>query len=160
MKKLVVVSDTHGNLKGVEALYPLFAENEYIVHLGDGVGEARAITALYPEKTYLCAGNCDFFTAYPAEGVIEAEQVRIFYCHGHAYGVKSSLASLAQRAKQLDCTIALYGHTHTANIQELNGVTLVNPGSLSYPLGKGGSYAYIVVHKDKATPVIVGESFH
>lgn len=160
MKKIVVLSDTHGNTKRMEKLYPLFEENDYIVHLGDGFSEARILLSKYPEKTYLCAGNCDFTVMLPDEGVLEIEQVRIFYCHGHKYGVKSSLSKLAQQAKLLDCNVALYGHTHEAKISELNGVTLINPGTLSFPLGQGGTYCYLVVHKDKATPVIVGEGLH
>ena len=53
--------------------------------------------------------------------------------------------------------MVLYGHTHLAQITEMDGVTLINPGTLRYPIGKGGGYAYLVVHKDKCTPVLVGD---
>ena len=95
MKTLIVVSDTHGNTKGLEKLTPLIAENDYFIHLGDGVGDIRSIRDQYPEKTYFCAGNCDFFSAYPTEGVLHVEQVDIFYTHGHKYGVKNGLETLA-----------------------------------------------------------------
>lgn len=157
MKKIIVLSDTHGNLKGLEKLYPLMDENDYIVHLGDGMTEARTILSKYPEKTYLCAGNCDILSLLPDEDVLEVEGVRILYCHGHHYGVKSTLARLAKQAKNRDCALALYGHTHVAKIDEIDGVTLVNPGTMSYALGKGGTYCYLVVHKGKATPVLVGD---
>ena len=159
MKKVIILSDTHGNQKAVDALDALFAENDYIVHLGDGFMEASRLLSKYPNATYLCAGNCDYYARLPEEGVLEIESMRIFYCHGHRYGVKSGLKFLAEKAKSLDCDVALYGHTHLAKISELDGVTLINPGTLSYPLGKGGSYCYLVVHKDKATPVIVGDGF-
>ena len=42
-------------------------------------------------------------------------------------------------------------------ICEIDGVTLINSGSLRLPAGEGGSYCYMVVHKDKVTPVIVGD---
>ena len=157
MKKVIVLSDTHGNLKGLEKLYPLMDENDYILHLGDGMAEARTILSQYPEKTYLCAGNCDILSLLPDEDVLEVEGVRIFYCHGHHYGVKSTLTRLAKQAKSKDCTIALYGHTHVAKIDEIDGVTLINPGTMSYALGKGGTYCYLVLHKGKATPVLVGD---
>ncbi len=157
MKKLIVISDTHGSPKGIEKIKPLAAENDYLVHLGDGAADARSFTE-DAEKLYVCAGNCDFFSPYPEEGVLEVEYVKILYCHGHKYGVKRDLQTLAQAAKSRGCSLALYGHTHRAQIAELDGVLLVNPGSLRAPVGEGGSYAYIVVHKDKITPVIVGES--
>lgn len=160
MKKFIVLSDSHGNAEGVSALLPLVAENDYVIHLGDGVGDIRKLRDYYPDKTYFCAGNCDFLSQYPTEGVLETEGVRIFYCHGHQYGVKQDLQSLAVAAKSRDCDIALYGHTHEAKISHLEGVTLINPGSLRYAVGKGGSYCYLVIHKGKITPVIVGEGLH
>ena len=160
MKKLIIFSDSHGNAEAVAGLLPLVAENDYVIHLGDGVGDIRKLRDYYPDKTYFCAGNCDFLSQYPTQGILEVEGVRILYCHGHQYGVKQDLLSLALAAKSRDCALALYGHTHEAKITQLEGVTLVNPGTLRYEVGKGGSYAYIVVHKEKITPVIVGDGLH
>ena len=158
MKKILIVSDTHGNAKGLQKLRPLVEENDYIVHLGDGAGDMREFMREFPDKVYLCGGNCDFFSHYPDEGVIQIESVKILYCHGHKYRVKSTLLELAHTAKERDCDIALYGHTHQALVSEIDGVTLINPGSLSRPVGEGGSYGYLVVNGAKHTEVIVGES--
>ena len=86
------------------------------------------------------------------------EDLRVFYTHGHNYGVKSNLYTLAREAKSRGCQIALYGHTHRPSIDEVDGITLINPGSLQRAVGEGGSYAYLVVHKEKCTSVLVGES--
>ena len=158
MKKIIVVSDTHGSKKGLDSIRGLVAENDYFIHLGDGVSDARELCAEYPEKAYVTRGNCDFFSPLPEDGELEVEWVKIYYCHGHRYGVKSERLSLAREAKKRGCQVALYGHTHNAMITEIDGVTLVNPGSFKRPVGEGGSYAYIVVEKYKVTPVIVGES--
>ena len=158
MKKLIILSDTHGNYRGVEKLFSLFSENDYILHLGDGATDMRLARENYPEKIYACAGNCDFFSVLPTEGELEIECVKIFYCHGHKYGVKTDLHALAKEAKRRDCEIALYGHTHRAEITEIDGVTLINPGSLRFSVGEGGSYCYLVVNREKFTPVLVGES--
>lgn len=159
MKKILVISDTHGNGKGVEKLSSLIAENDYVIHLGDGAGDMREISALYPEKVYVCGGNCDFFAPYPSEGILDVESVRIFYCHGHRYGVKSGLDTLTAMAKQKGADVALYGHTHQGMIEERDGVILINPGTLRRSVGEGGSYCYLVVNKDKVTPVLVGEIY-
>jgi putative phosphoesterase len=158
MKRLIAVSDSHGNAKAIEKLFPLIKENHYFVHLGDGLSDISKVLEEFSKKAYFCKGNCDFYTGVSDEGILEIENVKIFYCHGHRYGVKGGLSALAQRAKALDCKLALYGHTHQAGITEIDGVTLVNPGSLKYAYGEGGSYAYIVVNGDKITAVIVGES--
>ena len=159
MKKIIVVSDTHGNTAGLEALLPIIAENDYVIHLGDGAGDMREIRVLYPDKVYQCGGNCDFFSHYPEEGELETEYVKILYCHGHKYDVKRGLVNLAREAKRRGCDVALYGHTHQAAITEMQGVLLINPGTRRNAVGKGGSYCYLVIHKDKITPVIVGETY-
>ncbi len=152
MKTFVVLSDSHGRRGVAEKLAPLFAENDVIVHLGDGSSDLREVFSQYPEKTYLFCGNCDF--AYGAEeGVLEAEQVRIFCCHGHKYGVKSGLERLAARAAELDCDVALYGHTHKAGSERVNGVLCINPGSAGAYADP--SYCYLVVHRGKVTETVV-----
>ncbi len=158
MKKLIILSDTHGNRHVAEQLYALVNENDYVVHLGDGADDMRELRGLFPDKVYACAGNCDLFTPLPDEGELEVEHVKILYCHGHRYGVKEDLIRLAREAKRRDCRIALYGHTHTARIDEIDGVTLINPGSMRFAPCKGGSYCYLVINKEQVTPVIVGES--
>lgn len=159
MKKLVIVSDTHGSLRAVESLRALVAENDYLVHLGDGAGDLRMLWKDFPDKIYACCGNCDGHTLLPDEDVLEAENVRILYCHGHKYGVKSGLQALAAEAKKRDCQIALYGHTHEARVTEIDGVTLINPGSLRRSVSEGGAYCYLVVHKEKFTYVLCGDAF-
>lgn len=152
MKTFVILSDSHGRRKALEKLRPLFAENDYIVHLGDGSTDMRETFGIYPEKTFIIKGNCDFGYGED-ECVIEAEGLSVLCCHGHRYGVKSGLGRLSARAKELGCEIALYGHTHRAEAREVDGVLCINPGaagSYSEP-----SYCYLVLHEKKATPTIV-----
>lgn len=157
MKTLVILSDTHGHKKNVEALSSLFAENDYIIHLGDGAADMREVSEKYPDKTFVCQGNCDLFPAL-SEWVLEVEGVKIFFCHGHRYRVKSTLAELAAEAKRRGCAVALYGHTHRPLVSEEDGVLLINPGSLRFPAKQGGSYCYLVIQGDKIYPTLVGES--
>ncbi len=158
MKTLVIVSDTHGNTSALRELSGIFAENDYILHLGDGANDMRFIRTEFSDKVYQCAGNCDFQSPFQDEGVLEVEGIRIFYCHGHNYGVKTGLLRLAREAKAHDCDIALYGHTHESLISKVEGVILINPGTMSRKLHAGGSYCYLVISKKTATPTIVGES--
>lgn len=152
MRTFVVLSDSHGRRANVTKLQPLFAENDYIVHLGDGSSDLREVFSQFPDKTYVCKGNCDF--SYGAEEfIIQEEGLSLLCCHGHQYGVKSRLDRLAAYAKERGCEIALYGHTHRACVQEVDGVLCINPGALgSYT---EPSYCYLVLHNGKATPTIV-----
>lgn len=152
MKTFVVLSDSHGKRARIEKIRPLFSENDFIVHLGDGSADMRTIFSEFPQKTYIIKGNCDL--SYGAEEcVIQAEGLSVLCCHGHKYGVKSGLGRLVARAKELGCEVALYGHTHRAKAEEIDGVLCVNPGAAgSYT---EPSYCYLVVHHGKATATIV-----
>ena len=143
--------------KGVEKLLPLIQENHGIIHLGDGLSDLRSVLEACEKKAYFCRGNCDIFANVPDEGILEAENVKIFYCHGHKYGVKTDLNALARAAKEKGCKVALYGHTHRPLITQEEGVTLVNPGSLRFSVDAGGSYCYLVVNGEKVVATLVGE---
>ncbi len=152
MKTFIVMSDSHSRAGAVGRVERLFEENDFIIHLGDGSGDMRRIVAMYPEKTYVMKGNCDFSYGME-ECTVEAEGVKILCCHGHRYGVKRGLEGLAARAKELGCTVALYGHTHIAAIGTVDGVLCVNPGALgdfSSP-----TYCFLAVHNGKPTATIV-----
>lgn len=152
MKTIIVLSDSHGRRSGLEKIAPLFAENDLIIHLGDGSGDMRDTNRQYPDKTYVFKGNNDFSFGLD-ECVVQAEGISVFCCHGHRYGVKKGLGSLARRAKELGCEAAFYGHTHIAAIERVEGVLCMNPGAIgSYA---NASYGYVVVHGNKITPVIV-----
>ncbi len=152
MKTFVILSDSHMRLGAIDKLFRLFGENDYIIHLGDGSGEMRKIVNLFPRKTFVMKGNCDFSYG-EEERIIEAEGVRIFCCHGHRYGVKHGLETLAARARELECTVALYGHTHIADVSTVDGVLCVNPGALGDYASP--SYCYMIVHQGKVTPSLV-----
>lgn len=156
MKKIVVLSDTHGRKENVDELEAVFAEADIVVHLGDGSADMRDIARKYPDKVLQTSGNCDLFRLYP-ENQFEADGVKFFYCHGDKFRVKTHYDDLVAEAKKRGCSVALFGHTHRAEIVTVDGVTLVNPGSMRLPKTLGGSYAYIVVSDGKARPVIVGD---
>lgn len=153
MKTLIAVSDSHGNRGAFEALDGIFSESDYIFHLGDTSGDGSIIQRKYPGKCILLNGNCDPIKLGENERIIEVEGVKIFACHGHLYSVKSTLLKLAQKAKELGCKLALYGHTHSPREDEIDGVTLINPGSLSRYGSK--SYLFAVVNGDKITHKLV-----
>ena len=154
MKTLVILSDTHRNLQPLEKIATVLAECDYIIHLGDMASNANDLLRAYPEKTYILPGNNDFFGGLPDELVLEVENRRLFACHGHRYGVKSGTERLAEAAKARGCDIALYGHTHVADVHEENGVLLINPGCMTR-YSPRQSYCYLVIEKQKAVATIV-----
>lgn len=153
MKTITVISDTHGNMSRLTQLYGIFQESDFIVHLGDTSSDGSRIRAEFGDKTILINGNCDLPKLGEDEKVLQIEGVKIFLTHGHLYSAKTTLSRLKDRAKELGCPLALYGHTHCANECELDGVTLVNPGNMSRY--SQNSYCYLVINGDNFTSKIV-----
>ena len=153
MKTSVVLSDTHGNRRAIDEISGILAENNYIIHLGDTSGDGGYIRSLFPGKTFLTNGNCDPVKLGEDELVIEIEGVKLLAVHGHRYSVKSNLYKLADRATELGCQLALYGHTHCAREDVINGVTLINPGAFTKYCQK--SYLYLAFAGGKFTSKIV-----
>lgn len=153
MKTIVILSDTHRNLAAIDKLAGILRESDYIVHLGDMASDMREVMKAYPDKTYVLSGNNDFFGPMK-EAVIEVEGRRIFACHGHLHGVKSGTERLLSAVKERGCDIGLYGHTHMAQVEEKDGILLINPGSMTR-FGTENTYCYLVIVGKKAVATIV-----
>lgn len=140
-------------MAGLNKLYGVFGESDLIIHLGDTSSDGSRLRADFPDKTVLLNGNCDPVKLGDDEKVIEVENLRIFATHGHLYSAKTTLTKLAKRAKELGCAIALYGHTHCAREDEVDGVKLINPGNF-YRYSQNG-YCYLVVNGENAACKLV-----
>lgn len=132
--KLLILSDSHGSLKtmvnAVETEQP-----QVIVHLGDHWRDGSQLRTLYPHiPIYQVVGNCDLYHWEPGQEniqIIELGGVRFYLCHGHQHHVKMSLLRLRLAAQEVGARVALFGHTHSAYLQECEGILLMNPGSCS-----------------------------
>lgn len=153
MKTICVVSDSHGNRTAIDKLFPVFAESDYIIHLGDTSSDGMYIKNAFGGKTTVVNGNCDFMRVGENELTLDVEGVKIFACHGDRYGVKQGYDRLARRAEEDGCKIALYGHTHCPAEYEICGVRLFNPGTLSRY--SRNTYLYLVINGGKAVGKIV-----
>ena len=152
MKKIVILSDTHGNRAAIDSIERILRESDMVIHLGDTSQDGNYIKK-YNDSTYCLNGNCDLMPVGENELTLEVDGVKILACHGHRYSVKSTNQKLVDRAKELGCSIALYGHTHNASEQEINGVLTINPGTMSRY--SRNSYCYLIINGDKATSKIV-----
>ena len=146
--KILVISDSHGKNGRMELAIEQESPMDLIIHLGDLEGGEDLLEAIAPCPVEIVCGNNDFFAPYPREKVIEAGGVRIFMCHGHNYGVSYGTQRLAEAARQQNCQVAMYGHTHCPDIEEYGDVTVVNPGSISYPRQKNRRPSYMIMNID------------
>ena len=148
--KILVVSDTHRKYSKLKEVIDRNRDADLIIHLGDGLSEAWRLSDENPELNFVYVrGNCDACD-YIDEGVIEVAEHKLFFTHGHNYYVRSGTDRLFERAKLLECTIALYGHTHISDVKCIDGVHIMNPGSVAAPRGgDGASYGIITINDGK-----------
>ncbi|GAF13403.1 phosphoesterase [Bacillus sp. JCM 19046] len=148
---ILVLSDSHG---WKEELKPIIERHrqsvDTIVHAGDSELDQDAPEL---EGVQVVAGNCDYLTSFPNEIELNWKNERILVTHGHLEGVKQSLKSLVIKAKQKGVSTVVYGHTHIAKAEMIDGILCINPGSVRLPKGNfGGSYC-VIEHKTNRVDV-------
>jgi hypothetical protein len=143
---IAVVSDTHRATKYINLAKKLIKDADILIHLGDNIDDVEILESNFKGKVYAVAGNCDYSTKYPKEGIIEEKGRKIFFTHGDLYGVKSSINSIYYRGKELGADIVLFGHTHQQLIEKEDGMILMNPGSISLPRLSGRYVGFIDIN--------------
>lgn len=145
--KLLVFSDSHGRGKNIlEAIDRHGGVADAIIFLGDGLSDIDSVKRKYDKiPVFSVKGNCDFydFNDTPEEILVNFDGVKILLCHGHKYGVKSSLTRILYRCAELEADAVFFGHTHipmeTMEYVAEKMIQIFNPGSI-------GSYSYGVVN--------------
>lgn len=131
MTKILIVSDSHGQTTELEQIKALHEnEVECMIHCGDSELQAtdKAISGFLTVR-----GNCDYDAGYPHDIIHEISGYRIFITHGHKYSVKSSLMNLTYKAIEQNANIVCFGHSHILGAEQVQGMLLINPGSLRLP---------------------------
>ncbi len=156
MTKLLVFSDTHGDVSAVTRVIQQYPEASYVLHLGDFARDIAVLESRHPDRIVLgVAGNCDSGadpSKYPAERILEIEGCRILMTHGNRLGVRFGLFKLYEYAKSKKVQVVLFGHTHKSFKEFTFGIKLLNPGSLPHPRGLeiGPSFGFVEVNNGRA----------
>jgi uncharacterized protein len=129
--RILVISDSHGNVPLALQACDLAGTFDALFHLGDGAEDAEILAHALDVKVIHVAGNCDIGSASPRELLLECEEKKLLLMHGDAYGVKSGLGKLEKRAREAGVDAVLFGHTHRATVTTLSGILTVNPGTLT-----------------------------
>lgn len=146
--KVLIISDTHGKDNWLNWVIKNEKGLDRLIHLGDLEGAEDYLETIAPCPVEMISGNNDYFSEYPKEKVIEISGHRIFLTHGHHYGVSFGRERLASVARMLGCGIAMYGHTHCPEINDVDGIRMINPGSLAYPRQENRKPSYIIMETD------------
>lgn len=148
-RKILVVSDSHGyNGNLLEALSH-FGKNgselEMLIHLGDSGGALGELEDFLDCPLIAVRGNCDHSTEYPLVDFVQIGDEAAMITHGHKYSCHYSTERLVEAAKENGASIVMYGHTHIPNVTSGDGMTVLNPGSISLPRQSGSKPTYLVI---------------
>ena len=154
--RILVISDSHGRARTVEEIIRMQPDAKHIFFLGDVTRDVEDLVYEFNDRQFhIVSGNCDYFSDYPNTDIADIAGIKILFTHGHSYGVKGGTGGLLSAARQRNCTIALYGHTHISKTEYADGVYLVNPGSCACSRSGANSYAVIDIEKGGIMPIII-----
>lgn len=145
MWRILVVSDSHGRNENVRRAIDKAGRFDIMVHLGDVGPDYREVERMAGVPAYIVAGNNDFSGDLLDCNIIEIGGHRIFATHGHRQGVHFGVERLYYLAMENGCDVAMYGHTHVPYLEEADDVTILNPGSLTYPRQEGHERTFVVM---------------
>ena len=119
MKRVIVLSDTHGLLRSEVLEY--LSQADIIIHGGDINTQAIVDKLREYAPLYIVRGNNDkdWAAELPQCLTFTIEGVRFFLVHNK----KDVLSDLS------DTNVVIYGHSHKYACEERNGVLWLNPGS-------------------------------
>lgn len=146
MMKILIFSDSHG---ARAVLYTAMEQHhpDAVYFLGDGARDMAAVAGDYPDiPVFAVAGNCDICCDLPWTRLEKCGGVRVLLTHGHVQHVKQGLYTYSCTAAELKVSVALFGHTHCAFDDEVDGVRLFNPGSAA-----NGEYGMLIVDEKGVT---------
>lgn len=147
--KILIVSDTHGHERNLKKVVEKVGQTDLFIHLGDIEGHEDYIEALADCPVHMVSGNNDFFSDLPREEEFQLGRYRVMITHGHYYGVSVGTDRLKEEACSRNIDIVMYGHTHRPEIDIDDHVTVLNPGSLSYPRQWGRKPSYMLMEIDR-----------
>lgn len=122
-----VVSDTHLKSKDVRfnnLVEEFFSHCDLIIHAGDLVSDEIFSDITIP--FIAVRGNMDFESKFPLKRELNFNGVSVGVIHGYSspFGIEKRIK---REFENVDCIV--YGHTHKAHIEMIDGVLFFNPGS-------------------------------
>lgn len=147
--KIVVASDNHGNISALRKIVFKHPNADYYWHLGDSCVED--VTVIRPFISV--KGNNDWDLSLPSQRIIELNNHRFLLIHGHRQ-LTWDLEYLHEYAKNLNCDVVLYGHTHIFDDRIKDGIHFINPGSCSHNRDGDDPTYCVIEFNDKDIKVI------
>lgn len=147
--RVLVVSDTHGYAERIKLVLDQEGEFDVLIHCGDIEGQENYIRNLADWRCFMVRGNNDGASFLEREITTNLGDDRIMIVHGHQYGVSLGIERLREEAKSRGVKLCFFGHTHKPYNETFGNLTMINPGSLTYPRQIGRKHTYLVMEIDR-----------
>ena len=127
MTKILLMSDSHEASDMIQKAKSKYPDMDLYIHCGD-----CKLPASRMEGFITVAGNLDDVSQFPSEEKLTIGNFNIWITHGHKYikGDSPDYKALAREAKNRNCNVVFFGHTHTYYDNTIDGIRLLNPGSV------------------------------
>lgn len=123
MKKIAVISDTHGLLR--ESVLDYVRECDAVIHAGDFTNETILDTLRNMKNVYVVRGNNDIYWAKNLKDTLR------FQIEGVTFFLTHDRRNIAKNLDGVD--IVIFGHSHKYFQEMIDGRLWLNPGSCGRP---------------------------
>ena len=156
--RILLFSDSHGAIHNMLKAIHKNKNIDMIIHLGDFARDALELKVIHPDISLeIVKGNNDWSGEFPWEKLLELDGKKIFITHGHFYNVKHDYQRIVAKGKSVGADAVFFGHTHLTEETFLEGMLLLNPGSIGLSSQSGSPTCCTVEIKDeKILPRFVG----
>ena len=140
-KKLLIISDSHGNNEIIEKIIKK-EKPEIIIHAGDYCTNEEWMNT---HITYYVDGNNDYHNKRSL--LFNIFNYKFYLLHSDELFSFNQITyenRLINLAKENQVDVLIFGHTHVPYIKDDIKPYLINPGSLSYPRQSNGNKAYVI----------------
>lgn len=126
-----------------------------VFHLGDCERDTQRLEKEFPDlPLYRVCGNCDREPVNPEVQQLTLDGVKFFLTHGHRYSVKYTASGRPASTPPISAgaDMVLFGHTHRAVSETMQGLYVVNPGTA----GVGALCTYACIETENGAIRTVG----
>ena len=145
--KVVIVSDSHGNMGVLKRIVLREKPFDLLFHLGDGIEEAIRLQKMIGFNLDGVEGNNDVKGIFPSYLCTKFGRINCFFTHGHLFEVNRDFSLLINQARKSRANLVFFGHTHHYYDGIHQGIHLLNPGSVCSYLSKESAYIVLNVEE-------------
>ena len=147
--KILIVSDTHRHDENLKIVLRKVGHIDRLIHLGDVEGSEDYIRQIAECPVNIVSGNNDFFCDLPREEEFMIGKYKVLITHGHYYYVSLDMQEIKRQAVSRGIDVVMFSHTHRPYLEHDGDITILNPGSLSYPRQEGHKPSYMIMDLDR-----------